>query len=206
MQGGHERGKLILVIGGARSGKSAFAEELVKTLGKKVTYIATAQALDEEMEQRIKIHRERRPPVWDILEESHWVSKRLGDLDTDVVLVDCLTLLVSNLLLDNSFPKPGTDEMSTEKQRAVLEEIEVFARSARDCKAHVVVVANEVGQGLVPTYPLGRAYRDVAGWANQILAGVADEVYLVVAGIPVELKELGRKVRTKLREGEYCGG
>ncbi len=206
MQGCQERGRFILILGGARSGKSAFAEELVKKLGKRVTYIATAQALDEEMEQRIRIHRERRPPGWDTLEETHWVSKRLRDLDTDVVLVDCLTLLVSNLLLDGSFPKPGTAEMSTEKQTAILEEMEVLAQSARDCKAHVIVVANELGQGLVPTYALGRTYRDVAGWANQILAGAADEVYLVIAGIPVELKELGRKVWSKLGEGEYCGG
>jgi adenosylcobinamide kinase/adenosylcobinamide-phosphate guanylyltransferase len=200
-----QRGKLILILGGARSGKSAFAEKIAAKLGTKVTYIATAQAIDEEMTQRIKLHQDRRPAEWVTLEETHWVAQRLREINTDVVLVDCLTILVSNLLLDVNFPLPDTNESSEEKERAILEEVKILAASARNCPAKVVIVSNEVGQGLVPTYPLGRIYRDVAGWANQIIAQEADEVYLVIAGIPVELKELGLKAAAKFGGGGYYG-
>lgn len=188
------RGRLILVLGGARSGKSTFAEELVKSKGGRVVYIATSQALDEEMEQRIRLHRERRPENWRTIEESLWVADKLADLEADVVLLDCLTLLVSNLLLDEEFA------VEEDKSQAILAEITKLAQVARASQADVIVVSNEVGQGLVPTYPLGRLYRDVAGWANQIIARQADEVYMVIAGIPVELQELGRKVKEGLRE------
>ncbi|HEX3032949.1 MAG TPA: bifunctional adenosylcobinamide kinase/adenosylcobinamide-phosphate guanylyltransferase [Bacillota bacterium] len=191
------RGRLILVLGGARSGKSTFAEDLVGRIGGQVAYIATSQALDDEMRDRIRLHRERRPANWVTIEETHWVADRLAGLEADVVLLDCLTLLISNLLLDEEF---GSPENKTE---AILKEITKLAQAARDSKADVIVVSNEVGQGLVPTYPLGRLYRDVAGWANQIMARQADEVYMVIAGIPVELQELGRKVREGLREDEH---
>lgn len=188
------RGRLILVLGGARSGKSTFAEELVMAKGGRVVYIATSQALDEEMEQRIRLHRERRPESWRTIEETHWVADRLADLEADVVLLDCLTLLVSNLLLDEEYAA------QEDKTQAILAEITKLAEIARASQADVIVVSNEVGQGLVPSYPLGRLYRDVAGWANQIIAKQADEVYLVIAGIPVELQELGRKVRAGMKE------
>lgn len=193
-EGATARGRLILVLGGARSGKSTFAEELVKIKGGRTVYLATSQALDDEMKQRIRLHRERRPEEWRTIEETHWVADKLIDLEADVVLLDCLTLLISNLLLDEEFA------VGEDKTKAILAEITKLAQVARASQADVIVVSNEVGQGLVPEYPLGRLYRDVAGWANQIIASHADEVYMVIAGIPVEIKELSNKVWASLKE------
>lgn len=206
-----DRGQLILVLGGARSGKSSFAETLVKgtgskVTGSKVTYIATCQALDGEMAERIQLHQERRPAGWVTVEEPLQVADRLLELDSDVVLLDCLTLLVTNLLLaedlSQSIAKREGVLPEGDKTKAILAEVERLAAVARDHQAKVVVVSNEVGMGLVPEHPLGRSFRDVAGWANQIMAAYADKVYMVIAGIPVEIKELGQRVWDGLGEDE----
>ncbi|NOK64263.1 MAG: bifunctional adenosylcobinamide kinase/adenosylcobinamide-phosphate guanylyltransferase [Chloroflexi bacterium AL-W] len=173
--------RIIVFTGGARSGKSARAEQYAQLQGHSVVYVATAEAGDAEMHQRITLHRERRPAHWQTLEAPRHVSVALRQLNTGTtVLLDCLTLLVSNILLaheDN--PEPYVDE-----------EVAELIAAAYEYDLTLIVVTNEVGMGLVPEYLLGRQYRDLLGRAAQRIAVNADEVYLVVAGIPVELREL----------------
>lgn len=199
-----EVGKLILIFGGARSGKSTFAEEYAKALSKKILYIATAASLDTEMEQRIKIHQERRPKYWDTVEETHDVAgtiKKYGH-EYEVIMVDCLTLLTTNLILDNNFPSPDTVETSLEKEAGVLDEIKRLGKAALEVSANVIMVSNEAGLGLVPTYELGRFYRDVMGRVNQLMASFAHEVYITFAGLPIEIKELGMATKKRLLKEE----
>lgn len=194
-----ERGKFILVLGGARSGKSEFAEELAAGWGLPVTYVATAAAGDPEMARRIASHRERRPAMWRTVEETHLlpgVVARQGNRP-GVVLVDCLTIWLSNLLLDDKFPHSNFSD--TEKEKSIQSLVEQFAGQASGSPAHVIAVACEVGLGLVPEYPLGRMFRDLAGWANRRLAQQADEVYFVAAGLALEIKS--RSVN--LKSGGY---
>ena len=185
---GTSSAKLILILGGARSGKSAFAERLAHDLGDRVLYVATAQALDGEMEARIRAHRARRPAQWRTLESPRDVGAalRAAALPGEVVLLDCLTLLVSNVIL-----AAGDDAAPAVAQPAVDAEIGALLAAVRVHDAPVIVVSNEVGLGGVPLYPLGRIFQDVQGWANQRLAQEAAQVFLMVAGIPVDIKRLG---------------
>lgn len=175
--------KLVLVLGGARSGKSRFALRLASQLGERVLYVAPARALDAEMRERIERHRKERPSSWRTLEspESLGTAIKQELLDAQVVLIDCITLLLSNLM--------GDTEGKLE-QRAI-EEIEELMACYQGASAHFILVSNEVGMGLVPPYPLGRAFRDLLGAVNQRLAERADIVYLMVAGIPLRLKAHG---------------
>jgi adenosylcobinamide kinase/adenosylcobinamide-phosphate guanylyltransferase len=172
--------KIVLFTGGARSGKSTRAEQFAARLSQRVAYIATAEAGDEEMRARIEQHQRRRPAGWRPLERP-LAASALAELEPGAVaLLDCVSLLVSNLLLAHEHdPAP-----------AVEREIAAILAAARDSELTLIVVTNEVGLGIVPAYPLGRAYRDLLGRANQQLAAAADEVYLVICGIPVELKAL----------------
>lgn len=185
-----KKGKFILILGGTRSGKSEFAERTAAGLGGPVTYIATMSAGDPEMARRAAAHRERRPDGWATVEETHQVSRVVGQVGDrpGVLLVDCLTGWISNLLLDPDLPGPGAGD--PEKEEYILSRIEDLAAAAKSSRAHVLVVSNEVGLGLVPPYPLGRLFRDIAGRANRLLAEAADEVYLVVAGLALEIKSL----------------
>ena len=181
--------RLTLVLGGARSGKSTFAQRLAQEMGgERVLFVATSQPLDEEMRQRIEKHRRERPAGWRTLEAHRDVGRAiLARHDgADVVLVDCLTVLVSNLLMDSE-----KDPFAAEAAARVDAEIEALVACAGRLPGRLIVVSNEVGMGLVPPYPLGRAYRDLLGRANQALAQAADEVYLLVAGIPRLLKGTG---------------
>ncbi|MDA8234796.1 MAG: bifunctional adenosylcobinamide kinase/adenosylcobinamide-phosphate guanylyltransferase [Clostridia bacterium] len=192
-------GKLVLVLGGARSGKSRFAEELAAAIGKEdVVYLATAEAGDEEMKERIRLHQEMRPSCWRTVEETVKVARAIkAQGRSKVILVDCLTLLVSNLLFQGGEFKEDAGAMVA-KEKEVLVEIEEAAKAAKEVEATVIMVANEVGLGLVPPYPMGRAYRDAAGRANQLVARYADEVYFTIAGIPLELKDLNRQLVDRL--------
>lgn len=176
-------GKLIFITGGARSGKSAFAQKLANRLSKKarpdsigVTYIATAQARDKEMELRIKIHRKNRPSRWKTVEREKNVTEVLSRIaeKNEVILLDCLTLLISNLLLSG--------------EKKILKEIRQLVDEVKRVKVTVLIVSNEVGMGIVPDNRLARRFRDTAGRANQIVAQAADEVYLVVSGISTKIK------------------
>jgi adenosylcobinamide kinase/adenosylcobinamide-phosphate guanylyltransferase len=179
--------KLTFIIGGARSGKSSYAERLAAESGGRVLYVATAQPLDDEMRSRIRAHQSRRPVGWQTRELSTDVGRQLRavPLDADVVLVDCLTLLISNLVLKAS---ANVDEPDVSLAYVLVQaEIEELVKAIRSSTTGWLVVSNEVGQGLVPPYPVGRLYRDLLGWANQRLAAEADEVVWMVAGISVPI-------------------
>jgi len=180
------RGKLIFITGGARSGKSNFAEKVAAKTSKEVAYIAAGQPLDEEMTFRIKQHREKRPNTWETYEEPIEVRElvsRLG-LEKEVILIDCLTLLTSNLLLRKE------DKVEDSRwQEEILVEIEKLSEVSYQVPAQVIIVSNEVGMGLVPDNPLGRVYRDILGRANSIIADKADEVFMMVSGIPLKIKD-----------------
>jgi adenosylcobinamide kinase/adenosylcobinamide-phosphate guanylyltransferase len=192
----------ILILGGARSGKSTFAQSLAAKLGKKVLFVATGEPLDEEMASRIEEHRRRRPKNWRTLEITTKVGKKLqGQIkDADVVLLDCIALLVSNILTKEdkkllSSPLMGEDEGEGATTEAISQaETQVMAEmeDLLDCidkhEGNFIVISNEVGLGLVPDNKLGRIYRDLLGKANQLLAQYASEVYLMVSGIPVKIK------------------
>lgn len=166
--------RLILVTGGARAGKSAFALAQAQALGQdQVSFIATAQALDQEILQRIQQHRAERPPTWETLEEPLEVPRTLWLAQGRVVLLDCLTLWVSNLM---------------QAEREVLPEIENLLVAGAKTGKTLLVVTNEVGLGIVPDKALARQYRDLLGAANLRIAQEADGVYLLVSGIPLQLK------------------
>jgi adenosylcobinamide kinase / adenosylcobinamide-phosphate guanylyltransferase len=178
-------GKLILVLGGARSGKSTFAQSLAHELaGPDVLFVATAEAGDEEMRARIAVHRRDRPAGWRTLEAPLGVGQSLAtEAGARVVLIDCLTLLVSNVMLAQ-----GEEADPDQAETAVLAEVEAIWNACSQSQATYIVVSNEVGLGLVPAYPLGRLYRDLLGRANQLLAARADTVYFMLAGLPMALK------------------
>ncbi len=184
-------GELVLLLGGARSGKSAAAERLAQS-GRRVLFIATAEALDEDMRRRIAAHRERRPSGWDTLEEPLDPAGRAEPIASryDTVVLDCITLWVSNLLLRHQ-DDPRAEELILDAAGGLLDLIE---RSA----ATWILISNEVGLGVVPPSPLGRAYRDALGRVNQLAAARAGRVYLMVAGLALELKTLNAQPLTQL--------
>ena len=165
--------KLTLVLGGARSGKSRHAEGLIAASPPPWTYVATAEVGDEEMAARFKSHRERRGARWRTIEAPRELAKALAACGNGPVLVDCLTLWLSNLMLA---------EANVEEETAQLEE------TLAATKGPLVLVANEVGSGIVPSYPLGRRFRDMQGILNQRMAARAERVILMVAGLPLALK------------------
>jgi adenosylcobinamide kinase / adenosylcobinamide-phosphate guanylyltransferase len=178
--------RLVLVTGGARSGKSRFAEARVAELAPDGPwlYVATAEAGDDEMASRITRHRQRRGEHWRTVEAPRDVAAALATgfatpgeaVPARAALLDCVTLWLSNRLFD------GLDD------DAILAEADALAAAARAAPGPVVCVTNEVGSGIVPDNPLARRYRDLAGWANQRLAAVADEVVLVASGLPLRLR------------------
>jgi adenosylcobinamide kinase/adenosylcobinamide-phosphate guanylyltransferase len=198
--------RLILILGGARSGKSAYAQELAQRMAAKtptlpLIYLATATtADDEEMRQRIARHRSSRGTEWNTIEEptnpsgalraSGWLEK------PGVVLVDCLTLLVTNVLLDG--PHPGEDGVNTgddnldvpaaeERVKAVVTDLLALNQQSTGT---LILVSNEVGMGVVPAYPLGRIFRDVLGRVNAEIAQQANAVIFMLSGLPIEVKSL----------------
>lgn len=182
-------GKLVLMLGGARSGKSRLAEERAEKSTGPVAYIATAGVFDDEMADRVKKHRERRPGEWLTVEERLDLSAALGrvPLHYTTVIVDCLTLWLTNLLLD-SYEEGMTPAALSLLEGEIHTQLEEFCLLASQSPFQIIVVANEVGCGIVPESWLGRAFRDIAGRANQYLASQADSVCLAVAGLPLYVK------------------
>ncbi|MBO0334165.1 bifunctional adenosylcobinamide kinase/adenosylcobinamide-phosphate guanylyltransferase [Sneathiella sp. CAU 1612] len=168
-------GKVTLILGGARSGKSHFAENLVKETGYPRLYLATAQAFDSEMENRIARHQEDRGNGWTTIEEPLNLCDALAKHSAKdrVILVDCLTLWLSNLMASG---------------QPVEEEFKKLIARLQKLTGPVVLVSNEVGQGIVPDNALARAFRDHAGRLHQQVAEIAEEVYFITAGIPQKLK------------------
>lgn len=177
--------KAVLITGGVRSGKSRFAQELASKSGKRVLFVATATAGDEEMRKRIEEHRKARPKDWSTLEvTTHIGSQILKKIDgAQIVIVDCITLLVNNIL---GLHGEQVDASSVEKE--VVSEISELIKCIDQAGASFIIVTNEVGAGIVPDNKMARLYRDLLGKANQLLAERADEVYLMVAGLPVKIK------------------
>ena len=173
--------KLIsLVLGGARSGKSGYAENLAESSGGKLVYLATAQARDEEMRRRIEHHQDNRSPLWELHEEPLRLARILERVSTDqtTVLVDCLTLWLSNLMHEG----PGISKDFFQEQRIAL--LETLPGLPGD----IILVSNEVGQGIVPMGELNRQFIDAAGWLHQDIVAVSDRVVFLTAGLPMVLK------------------
>lgn len=173
-----DMGKIIFIVGGARSGKSGYAMELAKKLTKKVAFIATATAGDTEMKERIRLHKARRPRHWKLIEESRNIYSALTKLKGkyEVVLVDCLGFLISNYLSD----KLGEKEIKRKVGRLM--------RSILRANHTTILVSNDVGSGVVPVNSLARRFRDELGFLNQMMAKKADEVIVMQSGIPVMIK------------------
>ncbi|MFH2137369.1 MAG: bifunctional adenosylcobinamide kinase/adenosylcobinamide-phosphate guanylyltransferase [Candidatus Omnitrophota bacterium] len=170
--------KVILVTGSVRSGKSSYAVNLAKATKAKVSFLATCQPQDAEMKKRVKKHKNSRPKSWKTIEEPIEISKVISKLKiNEVLIIDCLTLWISNLLLSGL----------TEKE--ILKNIKEFVTVLKESKASIIIVSNEVGWGIVPDNKLARIFRDIIGTAHQIIAKVSDEVYLMIAGIPVRIVE-----------------
>jgi adenosylcobinamide kinase/adenosylcobinamide-phosphate guanylyltransferase len=171
-------GKIIFLLGGARSGKSSYAVELAKRLSRRVAFIATATSVDEEMKKRIKMHKSLRPRHWKLIEEGKDISAVLPKLNNkyEVVLIDCLGLLVSNLLADNL------------KDKEIVVKIKKLIAAILKSRFTTILVSNEVGSGIVPDNFLARRFRDLLGAANQAIAGKADKVILMQSGIPIVIK------------------
>ena len=169
--------KIILILGGARSGKSTYAINLAKK-HKRIAFIATCQPLDKEMQHRIRIHQQTRPKNWKTFEEPKDLDSLLLRMNKtfDCIIIDCMTLLVSNLILGGY------------KETDIFKKIRKMLINLKKKQAKVILVSNEVGLGLVPTNKLGRQFRDIAGKVNQLVARVADEVFFVIAGIPTRIK------------------
>lgn len=177
--------RLTLILGGARSGKSSYAQRLAAEHGSAIVYVATAEAGDGEMADRIAAHRAERPVHWQTLEAPRTVGAaiRSGVGQADVILIDCLTLLANNVIV------PLPESVTAHEAEAALNvEIEELLGVYHQSAAEWIIVSNEVGLGLVPPYPLGRVYRDALGRANQRLAAMADEVLFMVAGLPLKVK------------------
>src|SRR3990170_8267804 len=210
-------GNTVFIVGGARSGKSTFALELGSKISGRKGFIATAETLDEEMKQRIIFHKKTRPAEWETIEEPVDLSKWLQNISSlyDVVIVDCLTLWLSNMLgrqEDSEPPKenenpplppfrkgagfPLLRSIATGRggfdrgfsDERIKAEIEHLTSVLKDVSCKVIVVSNEVGLGIVPENKVARLFRDLGGLMNQKVASVADEVYLVTCGIPMRIK------------------
>ena len=198
---------IIAVFGGARSGKSSFAQELAEQLGKSTIYIATAQNKDEEMAERIAKHQATRPETWETVEATHNLAQAIRSCaeQAEVILVDCVSVYLSNLLL-KSFGDLGMDEdpqLPPSLEVEILAEIIEVIEVAQDTKATVIFVSNEVGLGIVPLYHSARLYRDVAGRTNQLLAKAAKKAFYVLAGIPLDLKSLAVSIVDVCEEWDY---
>lgn len=168
---------IYLVLGGARSGKSGFAEKLASEQSDNITYVATATAGDNEMRERIKHHQRSRPQDWLLIEEPFNLSKVVNENDfaDKTLIIECMTLWLSNWLCTND--SQGWDD-----------ERKAFIKALSNTKANIVIVSNEVGSGVIPLGELSRDFVDRAGWLNQTLANLADKAILVVAGCAINLK------------------
>lgn len=188
-------GKIVYFTGGARSGKSSFAEEYTKQIEKcEKIYIATAVPFDHEMKERVKKHREQRGEDWITLEGYKDLDEKLsGVMVTEkryIILLDCLTNMINNLMFDNEkvdWEKIGQNKVN-EIESNIQVEVEKILKFVKNRDVELVVVSNEVGMGIVPEYPLARYFRDIAGRLNQLIAKNSDEAYLAISGIKLKIK------------------
>lgn len=192
------KNKIFLVLGGARSGKSEFAEKLMyHSTGKRKGYIATSQILDDEMRYRVILHRQRRPADWKTFEVMHEAGNSMEAIlsEADSILFDCITMYVSNILMDHmkgiTVETLGVSDLTT-LQTSLEKDLDLmFDNIEKASGKEIIFVSDELGMGIVPANAMSRAYRDLVGLANQYVAKRADKVYLSIAGITMELKERG---------------
>ncbi len=188
--GGKEMGRLTFIIGGARSGKSHYAEKLAKESGKKVSYLATSIPFDEGMKNRIQKHRESRPKEWITIEKYRDFDKILESKEyeeTDIFLLDCITVMINNLMFYSNLDFDNcTVEQVEDLEKEIIQQIEKLLALSE--YKDMIIVSNEVGMGLVPTYKMGNYYRDIVGRVNQRIALKADEVFFLISGFPMKLK------------------
>jgi adenosylcobinamide kinase/adenosylcobinamide-phosphate guanylyltransferase len=170
----------MLIVGGAKSGKSSFALNVCNSLDRERVFLATAQAFDQEMGERIRRHQAERGSGWLTVEEPLKVAETITAHDSEdtIILIDCLTLWLNNLYMEHG-----------EDQEAIDEAVKNLARQLTDIHGAVVVVSNEVGMGIVPDNPLSRTYRDTAGYMNQRIARLSRKVVALLAGLPIVLKD-----------------
>ena len=196
----HNHSHIILVTGGARSGKSAFAEKFVASHGQRIAYVATAEIFDDEMRYRVALHRKRRPAAWTTYEAPFAAEGaiRAASEAHDALLFDCLTVYLSNLVC-----KLSEDELADEARVYELAHsaADRLIAAAKESGMTCIFVTNEVGAGIVPENKLARLYRDIAGLVNQQVAAAAEAVYLTVSGIPVDIKKLASQISAPLSEG-----
>jgi adenosylcobinamide kinase / adenosylcobinamide-phosphate guanylyltransferase len=173
--------KITLILGGARSGKSAYAEKLAIDFSLPVTYIATAQIYDDEFKARVQHHKDRRPKNWQIIEESHHLGAALqANIHAGCsLIVDCLTLWLAQCICPECAPPEGVDWA---RERAAF--LEILPK----LQGNIILVSNEVGMGIVPLGEINRQFQDEQGRLNQAVASIADEVIFVAAGLPLKLK------------------
>ena len=179
--------KIVFILGGARSGKSDFAQRLAGEIGgNDVLYVATAEPLDDEMKQRIAMHQQSRPKDWELLEVPVGVGHAMSNAKRDytAIVIDCLTLLVSNVMTADV-----EEPVTASADDRVAQEMSELLAACRQLNGIVIVVSNEVGLGIVPNSALGRRYRDLLGRANQQVVEQADTTYFMVAGRPLELNQ-----------------
>jgi adenosylcobinamide kinase/adenosylcobinamide-phosphate guanylyltransferase len=177
------------MTGGARSGKSHFAQEMAQGLGRRVLFVATAEPGDEEMRERIEQHKRARPPSWETLEVTSEVGRHVTQQikGAEVVIIDCITLLVNNLF--NRYLGGDEDDVNTQLlDEKVTDEIGELIDCMDQADATFIIVTNEVGLGIVPDNKIARLYRDLLGKANQLLAERAEQVFMMVSGIALPLK------------------
>ncbi len=183
---------IVLITGGARSGKSTYAEKLAKEEKGKVLYIATSIPFDDEMKDRVKKHKQRRPSTWSTFEGYKNLKQVFNneEIQFDIILLDCITIMVTNLMFDcagDNFDDLNNEAIDTMESK-ILQEISDFLCEAEKSKKTIIIVTNEIGAGIVPEYKMARVFRDIAGRVNQYIASIAQEVNLVVCGIPIKIK------------------
>ncbi|CAG7840880.1 cobinamide kinase [Clostridium novyi B str. ATCC 27606] len=185
-------GKIILVTGGARSGKSNYAENIAKDIEGKILYIATSIPFDDEMKHRVKKHKESRPEVWDTYEGYKDLDIVVREKNSlyDGMLLDCVTIMTSNFMFDYIGDKIGeADNITLDKvEKKIITNFEKLLNEVNKGNSTMILVTNELGYGIVPENKLARVYRDIIGRINQYIASRASEVYLVVCGIPMKVK------------------
>ena len=183
------KSQIILCSGGARSGKSEFAERLALATAGRKAYVATGQAFDEEMIDRIKKHQERRGEIWNNFEVSLHLAKEWQNISqtADVILIDCLTMFTTNHMMAHGSIQGQQD--ANQLEATVLTELETLLASIKSCEGKTVIfVTNEIGLGIVPDNKLARYFRDIAGRVNRTVATAADKLYLTISGVTIELK------------------
>jgi len=183
---------IIFITGGARSGKSTYAEKLASETKGQVLYIATSIPFDDEMKDRVKKHKERRPATWCTFEGYKNLKQVFynNDMQFDTILLDCITIMVTNLMFETA--GDNFDDLSDESiatmEKEILQEVSDFLFEAEKSRKTVIIVTNEIGCGIVPEYKMARVFRDIAGRVNQYIASRSQEVHLVVCGIPIKIK------------------